>query len=93
MSTSNRPVIPEELNIKHEFLLLEDNAQTDLLSILDEAYTFINDALKPNEEGKVEGKVLVHCLQGISRSGAVIMGYVMKELNLGYDEALELVRK
>jgi dual specificity phosphatase 12 len=92
MSTSRRPVIPDDLDIKHKFVLLEDDANADLLVVLDEACAFIDDALKP-EAGIVMGKVLVHCLQGISRSGAVILGYVMKTLNLEYPKALEVVRR
>lgn len=38
-------------------------------------------------------KVLVHCSQGISRSGAVITAYLMKTLSLDYDSALSRAQK
>jgi dual specificity phosphatase 12 len=99
MSTPKRPAIPQELGIKHKFILLEDDASTDLLEILDEACVFIDDALNIHEGGemgeseKQANKALVHCLQGISRSGALVVAYTMKTLKLGYPEALEIVRK
>ncbi|KAF2182468.1 hypothetical protein K469DRAFT_478194, partial [Zopfia rhizophila CBS 207.26] len=34
-----------------------------------------------------------HCLQGISRSGAVIVAYLMRKLEIDYPTALVLVRK
>jgi dual specificity phosphatase 12 len=93
MSTLRRPAIPQDLGIKHKFILLEDDASANLLGVLDEACTFLDDALKPAEEGKVKAKVLVHCLQGISRSGAVVVAYTMKRLNFTYGEALDAVRQ
>jgi hypothetical protein len=37
--------------------------------------------------------VLVHCLQGISRSGAIIVAYLMRTKSMDYDSALALARK
>ncbi|CAI6311361.1 unnamed protein product [Periconia digitata] len=36
--------------------------------------------------------VLVHCVMGVSRSGAIIVAYIMRALNLSYDDALALAR-
>lgn len=38
-------------------------------------------------------RVLIHCLQGQSRSGAVVVAYVMSALGLDYDAALAVVRQ
>ncbi|KAK7935052.1 protein-tyrosine phosphatase-like protein [Apiospora marii] len=38
-------------------------------------------------------RVLVHCLQGVSRSGAVVVAYTMRALGLDYDAALDVVRR
>jgi hypothetical protein len=43
-------------------------------------------------EGAREPRVLVHCLQGISRSGAVVVACLMRRLGVGYEEALVLAR-
>jgi len=42
---------------------------------------------------KEAGKVLVHCLQGMSRSGSIIIAYMMRKFTLTYGEALEMARK
>ena len=39
------------------------------------------------------GVCFVHCAQGVSRSGAVVVYSVMKMHNLDYDDALAFVRK
>lgn len=87
MSTTARPKIPAHLGIAHMIIELEDDASGDLLGVLDDGIAFIDEA---RTQG---GKVLVHCLQGISRSGAVLVAYIMKTLCLRYDAALELARK
>lgn len=38
------------------------------------------------------GKILVHCGAGQSRSGAIILAYLMKQLEWTYEEALEYVK-
>ena len=38
-------------------------------------------------------QVMVHCVSGISRSPAVVVGYLMHTYGLDYDGALSLVRK
>ncbi|OJJ58196.1 hypothetical protein ASPSYDRAFT_90383 [Aspergillus sydowii CBS 593.65] len=39
------------------------------------------------------GRVLVHCNQGISRSGAVVVAYIMKSLTLPFNQALRIARE
>ncbi|KAL3464018.1 protein-tyrosine phosphatase-like protein [Aspergillus heterothallicus] len=45
----------------------------------------------PNSESR--GRVLVHCNQGISRSGSVVVAYIMRYLSLPYAAALATARK
>ena len=35
----------------------------------------------------------MHCISGISRSGAMVIAYLIKEKGMNYDEALEYVRE
>lgn len=102
------PEIPPESGILHRVVEVEDDPLEDLLSLLDGLCKWIDDALMRRrtvseqesvvvggegaEERKME-RVLVHCLQGVSRSGAVVVAYVMRRLRIGYAEALAIARK
>ncbi|OCK78047.1 phosphatases II [Lepidopterella palustris CBS 459.81] len=80
-----------------------DDPVEDILLHLNETCDWIDAVLKPIEstdqslstnvegENKKAGGVLVHCTQGISRSGAVVVAYVMRTLSLTYSSALGLV--
>jgi dual specificity phosphatase 12 len=64
--------IPAELSasgVTHKRIAVEDVDYEDLLIHLPDACRFIDQALR---EG---GNVLVHCVQGISRSAAVVAAY------------------
>ncbi|MFX1257726.1 MAG: dual specificity protein phosphatase family protein [Promethearchaeota archaeon] len=55
--------------------------------ILSEIFTFIEDQMK-------NGKVLVHCGQGVSRSGGIIIGRLLIEHpEWTWDDALEFANK
>jgi protein-tyrosine phosphatase len=49
-------------------------------------YRFIDDALSNN------GHVLIHCAQGVSRSGAVLVAYLMRKNGISFEEAMAIVR-
>ena len=48
-----------------------------------DCFEFIDEARKGG------GRILVHCLAGSSRSGAVVVGYTMKEEKISLDDALK----
>ena len=108
LANSTRPRIPPSLGIVHKRVEIEDDALSDLLCVLEGVCAWVEDALgspatgdhqvlkEEEEEKRAEGakepRVLVHCLQGISRSGAVVIACLMRRLDVGYEEALEMAR-
>ncbi|KAF8165517.1 protein-tyrosine phosphatase-like protein [Crassisporium funariophilum] len=81
--------IPAELaesGICHKRISVADVDYADLLIHLPAACQFIDQALRSG------GVVLVHCVQGISRSAAVVAAYLMWSRRLRATQALEIVR-
>lgn len=85
------------LGIKHLHVSIEDNPFEDLIILLDGLCAWIEDALPSvlNQGSKPETapKMLVHCHQGISRSGAVVVTYMMRALSLDYEATLARARE
>ena len=54
---------------------------------LDEALAFIDSCAAAN------GRCLVHCAAGGSRSASVVIAWVMRARRVGYDDALKAVRE
>jgi protein-tyrosine phosphatase len=65
---------------------LADTPQEDITRVFDTCHQFIENALQNN------GRVFVHCAQGVSRSASVLIMYLIKTRGISYDEAFELVR-
>ncbi|KAJ3258622.1 hypothetical protein HK103_003410 [Boothiomyces macroporosus] len=53
---------------------------------------FYDCSLKINEIVNQGGRVLVHCLGGISRAPAFVIAYLMDLRNIDYEEAFALVQ-
>ena len=69
-----------------QFNLL-DTVLQNIKQYFDKANEFINNAINNN------GKVLVHCHAGVSRSGAICIAYIMKYKKMKFIDALLFVRK
>lgn len=69
-------------DIEWKFIECLDLPETQLEPVLDEATVFIN---------KNQG-ILVHCNAGVSRSSSVVIGYLIKEKSLTFEEAFNLVK-
>jgi atypical dual specificity phosphatase len=79
---------PEVIKITYKRIGILDNGKCDILEngYLAECFKFIDEAIQSG------GQVLVHCQAGISRSGAIVVAYLMKKENLTYEQALEKAR-
>ena len=68
---------------KYKNIRVYDEESTDLLRFFDDTYKFIKEAKDCN------GKVLVHCKMGISRSATITICYLMKEYSKDLNSALQ----
>jgi len=65
----------------------KDDADFDLLPVMREAVDFIRSA----REGSHTNHILVHCIQGISRSSSVVIAYLMEFEGMSLLEAYQHV--
>jgi len=82
--------IPAELpesGLAHMRISIDDVDYADLLSHLPAACRFIDQAIRGG------GTVLVHCVQGLSRSAAVVAAYLMYSRRINATQALETIRR
>lgn len=71
-----------------------DEETTNLTPHFRDSYEFIDSALFRNSiDKKHQGNILVHCSQGVSRSVAFIIAYLMEKYNLNLNQALHAVKR
>ena len=66
---------------------VDDSQKQNLLEYFDQAYSFIHHAIDTNE------KVLVHCVAGISRSPAIVIGFLMRHTKMSMHDAYDFVKR
>ncbi|KFY45521.1 hypothetical protein V494_00899 [Pseudogymnoascus sp. VKM F-4513 (FW-928)] len=77
---------------------INDDPTEDILIHLKDTCDWIKASLasapvNSDGDGPRQAGVLVHCTQGISRSGSIVVAYLMRELSLDYPAALALARE
>ena len=80
------------LRIRHEIIELKVLAETDLLSVLPDALTLIDDALgcqtasgnddEGNNDNNQQRICLVHCARGASRSVSIVIAHLYLDMDL-----------
>jgi len=78
------PAYPE----KYSYLSvdLRDSIKEDISKEFDKVSDYIDLALRDN------GKVLVHCIAGISRSASLVASYLINKKQLTFDETLQILK-
>ncbi|KAM9998021.1 hypothetical protein ACTFIY_007679 [Dictyostelium cf. discoideum] len=69
---------------KYLHIDIYDSPSVDIMKYFDKTFQFI-------EEGRKDGGVLVHCFAGISRSATICIAYIMRKLNISFEDAHGLV--
>ena len=76
----------EHKNVRYLRIPVKDTLNDDLISYFNKTY----DAIEQERINK--NNVFVHCRQGISRSSTIVIGYIMRYLNISLSNALEFVK-
>ncbi|TGL41013.1 dual specificity protein phosphatase family protein [Leptospira perdikensis] len=76
---------PHKGEFNHKSFRIMDNKSEALSGILPECLEFI-------QEGRKTGKVLVHCLSGVSRSAAIVTAYLTKTDGKSVDESMQFLK-
>ncbi|TGM61261.1 dual specificity protein phosphatase family protein [Leptospira vanthielii] len=76
---------PHKGEFNHKSFRILDNKSELLSGILPECIEFI-------QEGRKNGKVLVHCLSGVSRSAAIVTAYLTKVNGMSVDDSMQFLK-
>lgn len=75
---------PDEFSYKQ--FDIQDTQDSEVSKCFRESNEFIGQALTAN------GKVLIHCAMGVSRSSTLAIAFIMARFKIGYKKAKEIVK-
>lgn len=78
--------IEKRSEFEYKYVNALDMDDTDILSRLQECIDFI-------QRGREEGGILIHCLEGQSRSATIVLAYMMQKLDMTLTEATSMLKK
>jgi hypothetical protein len=87
MSVMNGSICWNYPNIKYSIYHINDDSWTDISKHFESAIGFIENAINNN------GKVLVHCKEGVSRSVTMVMVYIIYKERISPSAALDMIKK
>ncbi|CAI5520217.1 unnamed protein product [Closterium sp. Naga37s-1] len=73
-------------DITYKTLWLQDNTSEDIQCVLYDVFDFVN------EVKQVNGRVFVHCCQGVSRSTSLVIAYLMWAQQVEFEDAFRVVK-
>ncbi|KAL4244806.1 Protein-tyrosine phosphatase-like protein [Abortiporus biennis] len=79
--------LPPELLLKPMQIPLQDNPFAELAEYLPRTTAFITDALRDPH-----ARVLVHCVQGVSRSTSIAAAYLISACGMSPSQAVQFVK-
>lgn len=74
------------LNIRYKHIPADDALNYNIRYHFEEAFEIIDDARRTN------GRILVHCAMGISRSATIVIAYIMSRYNMSLKASYDYVR-
>jgi serine/threonine/tyrosine-interacting-like protein 1 len=83
---------------KYLHVKIEDNLEENIYIELNNAYTFIENALDSYRNGMINGelfkkpRILIHCNLGISRSSSILIAYLVKKYKFCLNSTLSYVK-
>jgi protein-tyrosine phosphatase len=89
MSPTETIQLPEQVrgSIIQRRIPLSDTTTANLLHHLPDIVEFISSALERDD-----ARVLVHCIEGVSRSASAVIGYLIAERGMSFRQALRVVK-
>ncbi|KAJ6834624.1 protein-tyrosine-phosphatase MKP1 isoform X1 [Iris pallida] len=74
-------------DLVYKTLWLQDSPSEDITSILYDVFDYFEDV-----RSQRDGRVLVHCCQGVSRSTSLVIAYLMWRKGQSFDDAFRFVK-
>ena len=74
--------LPDELNLVHKLISIEDDSKSNLLKIIKECIEFIEKS----------NKIFIHCMYGVSRSPSIVIAYLMWKTHCSFDDTYFFVK-
>ena len=81
--TSESPKIPEDKNINHKVVIIDDFFSENIIKYFKECIEFIENS----------NKIYIHCTCGVSRSATIVLAYLMWKTHLDFDDIYSFVKK
>ena len=74
--------LPDELNLVHKLISIEDDSKSNLLKIIKECIKYIEKS----------DKIFIHCMYGVSRSPSIVIAYLMWKTHCSFDDTYFFVK-